>query len=198
MSASLQSATEVLFFDRKEDLFVSIQTPLLVLRSAQAADFDDFKTIFCSRWIMQRHGKEKWTETKLREILRRVFVERWVNKFPYGMFSVFSTGHSGSFVGCVRLDFQQESHKESHIKIECLFRDFVTKDYECQAITAIIKNYIPSLVTQNRCLGMRPEVVVAQTSNAHLAKAFEEVGMSKDSSSRLGTAASFSLTINRT
>lgn len=167
----------------QDELFVTIDTNRLHMRSIQSTDFDHYISLFEDKNVMEKFGNNGKTlsEEEIEIRINDIWINRWHNKDPYSGLSIFKSD-TNDFIGHIVLGHGDEPGES---ELAYLFHQkYWGKGYGSEAVNAVVKEYAQATIKENYKLeGKQLKKIVAYTKSDNPAsvKILKKAGMHLDS-----------------
>lgn len=154
----------------------------LIIKSATAADVDNYYELFSDSDVMQKYATGKTVSDKsVIESRINGYVAKWKNNNPFSGFSVY-TKDSGKFVGHAIAGGSDEGRGASEVAY-LFHKDYWGRGIGSIVTSALVNCYIPRVMMRNYELNHSPLnklVATARTDNFASQKILEKVGLAAD------------------
>jgi len=158
-------------------LCVEIRTEHLLMRSVREDDCDYYEGLYGNPEVMKKYAAG---ETKDRDyVIGRIagWVKRWLEDDPFAGMAVFSRD-TGTFIGHVVLGYG-DNPGESEIAF-LFHKTFWGQGYGKEAVTALVNDYSPALISRDYKLEGKPLtriIATTRSDNPASVKILEGLGM---------------------
>jgi RimJ/RimL family protein N-acetyltransferase len=136
-------------WDTDLSLNVTIETDRLYMRSVQdtVEDLNAYIALMGDQEVVSKYTIEPpKNRDRVQEIIRDVWVRRWKENDPYSAFAVFESD-SFDFVGHIAIDHGEFFSGQAELTF-MFHNEYSTQDYENEAVSAIVKDYIPATIEE--------------------------------------------------